>query len=156
MAIPLYGQNADGDNLQYSADGKTGSIITWGDADVTIEPGDLAGVKTSVYSTAAATASRTLYLPDAAKCSGKEIEIYLAVASDSEQNDIDSSAGGAFVGGVLSVATATASIVQSNGSNTILTVNDNIEPGSWVKVWSNGTNWYVTGTILCDAAPAFS
>ena len=161
MAIPLYGQNADGDNLQYSADGKTGSKITWGDEDKTLEPGDLAGVKTFVYTTAATTSgTKTCYLPDAGKCDSKEVEFHFSVASDAQASAISTAAGGAFVGGIGVIKaddTHPGTIIQSNGSNTVLTLNDNIEPGGWIKVWSNGTNWYVSGFFMsADATAAFS
>jgi len=157
MSIPMYGQNADGDNLQYCADGKIGGRLTMADADKTLVPGDLEGVISIVAVTTAATSPRTLYIPSAVEVgAGKQIDVLWEVASDAQATVIEA-LGGYMLGSVLAQNGSGTTIVQSDGTDTKITVNDNIEPGCRLSFYSNGTNWIASGTVMSgDADPAFS
>ena len=158
MAIPMYGQNKDGDNLQFSADGKLGDRVTMGDADKVLSIGDMGGNSTIVAVTAAATSgAKTLTIPSAvAAGAGRQIEVIWEVASDAQATVVEA-AGGYMLGAVLAQNGTGTTIVQSDGTDTKITVNDNIEPGTRLSFYSNGTNWICSGTVLSsDADPAFS
>jgi len=156
MSIPMYGQNNDGDNLQFAADGKLGDRLTMVDANKVISSGDLKGVITIVAVTTAATSARTLYIPSAVNVgAGKQIDVIWEVASNAQATVVEAS-GGYMLGAVLAQNGTGTTIVQSDGTDTKITVNDDIEPGTRLSFYSNGTNWICSGTVLsADADPAF-
>ena len=103
---------------------------------------------------AAATAERTITLP--APAVGLYFSIIWAVASDAEATVIQVPSG-ALLGSVLAQNGTGTTIVQSDGTDTKITVNDNIEPGCRLEFVSDGTNFIVSGTVMsADADPAFS
>lgn len=48
-----------------------------------------------------------------------------------------------------------AGIYTDGNSNSIFTIN-NMAAGTYFEIWCDGTNWYISGQILADTAPAFS
>jgi len=127
-------------------------VIALGDANATIIDDD----SNSLYaSTAAATADRTYTLPAAAK--GLCFEFLATVASDTHAYIFEVPSG-ALLGGVLAQNGTGTTIVQSDGTDTKLTVNDNVEPGTHLQFRCvDDTNWVVSGVVLsADADPAFS
>ena len=155
MAIPQYGLNKDGDNLDKLADGKLGNVISMVDANKYIHPGDLLGAITVVSVDTAATSARTLFIPSAVTCANQQIDVIWAVASDAEATVVEAQAG-YMLGSVLAQNGTGTTIVQSDGTDTKITVNDNIEPGTRLSFWSNGTNWICSGAVMsADADPTF-
>jgi hypothetical protein len=127
-------------------------VIALGDANATILDDD----SNSLYAlTAATTGDRTYTLPAAA--TGLCFEFLATVASDA-QACIFEVPSGALLGGVLAQNGTGTTIVQSDGTDTKLTVNDNIEPGTHLQFRCvDNTNWVVSGVVLSsDADPAFS
>ena len=127
-------------------------VIALGDADATILDDD----SNSLYAlTAATTSARTYTLPAAA--TGLCFEFLATVASDAEACVFEVPSG-ALLGGVLAQNGTGTTIVQSDGTDTKLTVNDNIEPGTHLQFRCvDNTNWVVSGVVLSsDADPAFS
>jgi hypothetical protein len=127
-------------------------VIALGDANANIIDDD----SNSLYaSTAAATADRTYTLPAAAK--GLCFEFLATVASDTHAYIFEVPSG-ALLGGVLAQNGTGTTIVQSDGTDTKLTVNDNVEPGTHLQFrCADDTNWVVSGVVLSsDADPAFS
>ena len=84
-------------------------------------------------------------------------EFLVTVASDA-QACIFEVPSGALLGGVLAQNGTGTTIVQSDGTDTKLTVNDNVEPGTHLQFRCvDNTNWVVSGVVLSsDADPAFS
>lgn len=127
-------------------------VIALGDANATILDDD----SNSLYAlTAATTSERTYTLPSAA--AGLCFEFLATVASDA-QACVFEVPSGALLGGVLAQNGTGTTIVQSDGTDTKLTVNDNIEPGTHLQFRCvDNTNWVVSGVVLSsDADPAFS
>jgi len=61
---------------------------------------------------------------------------------------------GDFIGGVVEqVLNAGDGAVsyQLCGSHDILTLNDDVNAGSWVECVCDGSNWYITGHVLVEA-----
>ena len=59
-----------------------------------------------------------------------------------------------FAGSILEVVTGgsdAASAFQAIGAHDILTVNDDIDPGSWLEVICDGSTWYWTGNLSVSA-----
>ena len=156
MANPLYGSNKADDSLNYIANSQIGNAISMVDADKVVSAGDLEGAITLVTVDTAATAARTLTIPDATQCAKQQIDVLWTVASDAEATVVEASAG-YMLGAVLAQNGTGTTIVQSDGTDTKITVNDDIEPGCRLSFYSNGTNWICSGTVLsADANPAFS
>ena len=127
-------------------------VIALGDVNATIIDDD----SNSLYAlTAATTADRTYTLPAAAK--GLCFEFLATVASDA-QACIFEVPSGALLGGVLAQNGTGTTIVQSDLTDTKLTLNDNVEPGTHLQFRCvDDTNWVVSGVVLsADADPAFS
>tara|TARA_R100000234_G_C4961157_1_gene161841 strand:+ start:63 stop:536 length:474 start_codon:yes stop_codon:yes gene_type:complete len=157
MGIPYYGQNKDGDSLEYLANGKLGNSVSQVDADKYINPSDLKGAITVVtVDTAATSGAKTIYIPSAVTCANQQVDVLWTVASDAQATVVEAQAG-YMLGAVLAQNGTGTTIVQSDGTDTKITVNDNIEPGTRLSFYSNGTNWICSGTVLsADADPAFS
>jgi len=103
------------------------------------------------------TTAITATLPAAAAGLNYEF-LYAGAAAEAHNHVIQGAAGTAlFKGGLLHVDTDdTSAGVFANGSaHYILTLNV-LEVGTYVKVWSDGTVWYITGTVYSATAPAFT
>ena len=144
-------RSADSDDVLRAIQGQFKIVQTVGDANATIEDVKSGGL---VIINAAATGDRTLTLP--APAAGLFLSIIWTVASDAQATIIEVPSG-ALLGSVLAQNGTGTTIVQSDGSDTTLTINDDIEPGTRLEFVSDGTNWIVSGTVMsADADPAFS
>ena len=144
-------RSADSDDVLRAIRGQIREVVTYGDESDSIED-----IKSGalVLINAAATAERTITLP--APAVGLYFSIIWAVASDAEATVIQVPSG-ALLGSVLAQNGTGTTIVQSDGTDTKITVNDNIEPGGRLEFVSDGTNFIVSGTVMsADADPAFS
>ena len=128
------------------------NVITVGDADYTILDDDSGAV---VNLATAATAARTITLP--AANTGLYYEVLWSVASDSYHTIIQVPSG-ALLGSVIAQNGTGTTIVQSDLTDTKITVNDNIEPGTMLRFFAaDDTNWVCSGVVnSSDADPAFS
>ena len=65
--------------------------------------------------------------------------------------------GNPFKGSVafMDVANAISSVYPNGSSNSSMALN-NMNGGTWFKVVSDGTYWYLTGSIVTDATPVFA
>ena len=144
-------RSADGDDVLKALQGQFKSTQSFGDENGTIEDVKSGGL---VFITAAAGSERTLNLP--APSNGLYLSVIWTVASDAEATVIQVPSG-YLLGSVLAQNGSGTTIVQSDGTDTKITVNDNIEPGCRLEFVSDGTNWIVSGTVMsADADPAFS
>jgi hypothetical protein len=89
---------------------------------------------------------------------------YCGGVADAHDHTIDSENDTNYlIGGVSFIDTdagagadeAHAGVYSDGNSNSKLTIN-NIAAGTVIKVRCDGTNWYVTGIVLSDTAPAFA
>ena len=127
-------------------------VIALGDANATILDDD----SNSLYGLiAATTADRTYTLP--APAAGLCFEFLATVASNA-QACIFEVPSGALLGGVLAQIGTGTTILQSDLTDTILTLNDDLEPGTHLQFRCvDNTTWLVSGVVLsADADPAFS
>jgi N-acetylglucosamine kinase-like BadF-type ATPase len=127
-------------------------VVALGNADATILDDD----SNSLYAlTGAVGADRTYTLPAAA--AGLCFEFLVTVASDTHACIFEVPSG-ALLGGVLAQNGTGTTIVQSDTTDTKLTINDNLEPGTHLQFRCvDNTNWVVSGVVLSsDADPAFS
>ena len=144
-------RSADSDDVLRAIQGQFKSTVSFGDEDGTVEDIKSGGI---VFITAAATSARTITLP--APAVGLYLSVIWTVASDAEATVLEVPSG-ALLGSVLAQNGTGTTIVQSDGTDTKITVNDNIEPGCRLELVSDGTNWIVSGTVMsADADPAFS
>ncbi|MCP5006519.1 MAG: hypothetical protein GY941_21655 [Planctomycetes bacterium] len=90
--------------------------------------------------------------------------IYAGGADDAHDHAIDTEDDtNFFIGGVAYADTnagdaadeINAGIYSDGNSNSILTIS-NISAGTVVEVFCDGTNWYVSGRVFSDTAPAFT
>ena len=68
-------------------------------------------------------------------------------------NSADNTAGD-FAGSILEQVTGGSnanSAFQASGSHDILTLSDDIDPGSWLEVYCDGSTWYWTGVLSVSA-----
>lgn len=140
-------------------------IITLGDVDKTLELGESGA---TIIITAAASADRTITLPTLTGTdgiTGAYYRVVWGVASDSQATIIQSASSSELIKGTAVYYDSGADdnsqdIVdeQANGSSHyILTVNDNIEPGSMIELVTDGSHWYICNCRLAVTAdPAFS
>tara|TARA_R100000655_G_scaffold77245_5_gene116335 strand:- start:11621 stop:12121 length:501 start_codon:yes stop_codon:yes gene_type:complete len=128
------------------------NVIEVGDANYTILDDDSGAI---INVATAATADRTYTLP--AANTGLYYEVCWSVASDAQATIIEVPSG-ALLGSVTAQNGTGTTIVQSDGTDTKITVNDNIEPGTVLKFFCvDSTNWVVSGVVnSADADPAFS
>ena len=128
------------------------NVITVGDADYTILDDDSGAI---INVNTAATSARTLTLP--AANAGLYYDVCWSVASDAQATVIEVPSG-AMLGCVTAQNGTGTTIVQSDGTDTKITVNDNIEPGTVLRLFAlDSTNWVVSGVVnSSDADPAFS
>ena len=128
------------------------NVITIGDENYTILDDDSGAI---INVATAATSARTITLP--AANTGLYYEVCWSVASDAEATVVEVPSG-ALLGSVTAQNGTGTTIVQSDGTDTKITVNDNIEPGTVLKFFCvDDTNWVVSGVVnSSDADPAFS
>ena len=128
------------------------NVIEVGDANYTILDDDSGAI---INVATAATADRTYTLP--AANTGLYYEVCWSVASDGYATIIDVPSG-ALLGSVTAQNGTGTTIVQSDGTDTKITVNDNVEPGTVLKFFCvDSTNWVCSGVVnSADADPAFS
>lgn len=104
------------------------------------------------------TQNTTIDLP--AEADGLNYEFwYTGGAAEAHDHIIDAEANANyFIGGVQFVDSDDNSItgVYSNGSSNAKITLSNLEAGSYIKITCDGTNWYITGIIYSDTAPAFA
>ncbi len=99
----------------------------------------------------------TIQLPTEAAGLNYEFWYYGAAAETHDHIILTTGNGNAFKGGVVFLDVANA-ISQSNGngsSNSSLTLN-NMNGGTFIKMFCDGTNWFVTGNVVSDAAPTWA
>ena len=128
------------------------NVITVGDANYTILDDDSGAI---INLGTATTADRTITLP--AANTGLYYEVCWSVASDAQATIIEVPSG-AMLGSVIAQNGTGTTIVQSDGTDTKITVNDNIEPGTILRFFAlDSTNWVCSGVVnSADADPAFS
>jgi hypothetical protein len=140
-------------------------VVTLGDEGKTISTVEGDSSRTSIASgetyiiTAAAGAARTITLPPVA-AAGQYFKFIWGVASDAHETIIATNVAAEKIeGNLLFLDSDTASktddmdVVCTNGVS--ISVHDNIEPGSWLELLSNGTNWViVSSNIIATATPA--
>ena len=144
-------RSADSDDVLRAIQGQYKVVQTFGDENATIE--DIKSGALIFINAAATTGTKTLTLP--APGAGLYLSIIWTVASDAQASAV-AVPSGALLGSVLAQNGTGTTIVQSDGSDTTLTINDNIEPGTRLEFVSDGTNWIVSGTVMsADADPAF-
>jgi len=140
-------------------------VITLGDSDKTLELGESGA---TIIITAAATADRTITLPALAGTdgiTGAYYRVVWGVASDAQATIIQTASSTELIKGTAvyyrsGTNDSSNDIVdeQANGSShRILTVNDNIEPGSMIELITDGSHWYICNCRLAVTVdPAFS
>ncbi len=140
-------------------------VITLGDTDKTLQLGESGA---TIIITAAATADRTITLPALAGVEGTKgayYRIVWGVASYAQATIIQSASSSELLKGTavyyLSGTEDNSDDIvnaQANGSgHYILTVNDNIEPGSMIELVTDGSHWYICNCRLAVTVdPAFS
>ena len=150
-------RSADSDDVLKKLNGSFCNVVKTGDADYALEDTESGWVIVD----AAATADRTITLP--APSIGLNYKVFWGVASDAQATIITAKASADhFKGQVQWIDSDTNGNteefdIQANGSgHYILTVNDDLEPGSWAEFVSDGTYWYVSGLISATVTPAFS
>lgn len=103
-------------------------------------------------------------LPASAGAGGEYFRfIFVGGAADSDDHTIDTQSDtNFFIGGVTFIdedagaGSDELSVVYSDGnSNSKLKLN-NMEAGTVVEVYSNGTNWYVSGIVISDTTPSMA
>ena len=140
-------------------------VMTLGDEDKALS---LRESGANVIITAAATADRTITLPKLAgerSAKGAYFRVIWGVASDSQATVIQTASSSELIKGTavyyLSGGTDNSDDIvnaQANGSaHYILTVNDNIEPGSMIELVTDGSHWFISNCRLAVTAdPVFS
>ena len=136
----------------------TNKIIKWSSGALTVSASD-SGAIINMDTELAASATATL--PSVEGNAGVNYKFFYSIAHDAAYERIIKTQATEefFKGCVIHQASGaqTADDIQSDGdSNFILTVNDDVEPGSWVEVVCDGAYWLVSGVITATAAPAFS
>jgi len=90
--------------------------------------------------------------------------IYCAAAVEAHDHVIDSEANANFyIGGVAFIDSDAgdgadelhAGLYSDGNSNSELDLN-NIATGTWIEMYCDGTNWYLTGLVLSDTVPAIT
>ena len=140
-------------------------VITLGDKDKTLS---LRESGANVIIDTAATADRTITLPQLTgekSAKGAYYRIIWGGASDAQATVIQTASAAELIKGTavyyLSGGTDNSDDIvdeQANGSShRILTVNDNIEPGSMIELITDGSHWFISNCRLAVTAdPVFS
>ena len=128
MSIPLYGQNKDGDNLQYAADGKvkTGAI-----AAATL----LSAADSGTIYTIDQDAAFSVTLP------ADEAGLWFRfVLTDAGSNDvkIDSGASNGIKGFSMDPSTG----INAVDNNLVKFASGTSVIGDYVELWNDGTTWW--------------
>jgi len=121
---------------------------------------------TVIFTAAVATTAKTITLPAVTNVNGAAgayFRFIWGVASDALHTIIQSSTSTELIkGSVLWLnpdgSAEAGTDVQADGSgHYILTVNDNIEPGTMVELVSDGSHWYVANSkVIATLTPAWS
>lgn len=178
-----FGADAEGVDVYMNAD-TTGDYVLWDesdedlkfvganlvlDSDSAIENPVVVVTDAAEYDVTAANSGKVHIITDLsqntsidlpAEASGLYYEFwYCGGAEEAHDHTIDSENNtNYFIGGVMHHDNddgAVAAVSSDGNSNSKLTLND-IRDGTVVKVSCDGTNWYVTGTVNSDTAPAFA
>ena len=140
-------------------------VITLGDADKTLEWGQSGA---TIIITAAATADRTITLPALAGVGGTKgayYRIVWGVSSNTNATIIQSASSAELLKGTAvyyksgtnDSSDDMVNAVANGTSHRILTVNDNIEPGSMIELITDGSHWYICNCRLAVVPdPVFS
>ena len=131
-------------------------VISWASGALTLSAED-SGAIFDLDTDLGASATATLPVPQA----GLHYRFFWSVAHDAAYERIINTSGSTvlYKGNVFwqDSGATTYNDVQANGSSHyILTVNDDVEPGSYVDVTCNGLHWLVSGVICATATHAFS
>ena len=125
-------------------------------------------VTTGTFTVTAAMSGQILVIPDLAgnttinlptEADGLNYEFwYVGAAADAEDHNITSEdTSKPFKGGVAWIDPAnTVATVFSDGSGNYILTMPNMSAGTRVKMTCDGTNWYVTGTIVSDTTPTMT
>ncbi len=136
-----------------------------GDEDKTVSTVVGDSTRTSIESgetyiiTTAATAARTITLPPVA-AAGQYFKFIWGVASDANETIIATNASSEKIEGILlwldsDTAGTTSGMDVACTDGVSISVHDDIEPGSWLELLSNGTTWYiVSSAIIATNTPA--
>ena len=104
-------------------------------------------------------AAQTVTLPSAGTA-GLNFRFIWTVSHDADfDRIIQAPAGELFIGNVLYHDSDAATIVDTQpdaSDDRILTIVDNVEPGSWVDAYADGTSWVLTGCISAVETFAFT
>ena len=131
-------------------------VIPWVSGALTVAASD-SGAIFDLSTELGASATATLPTPEA----GLHYRFFWSIAHDAAYERIINTSGSTvlYKGNVFwqDSGATTYNDVQANGSSHyILTVNDDVEPGSYVDVTCNGLHWLVSGVICATATHAFS
>ena len=133
-------------------------VVSWVSGALSVSADD-SGAIIDMDTELGASATATLPAPQA----GLHYRFFWSVAHDaSYERIINTSGSSVLYNGLVyfqdSAATTVADVQANGSSNYILTVNDDVEPGSYVDVVCNasGTHWLVSGVICATATHAFS
>jgi|TARA_R100000049_G_C1875365_1_gene33617 hypothetical protein len=131
-------------------------VISWASGALTVSAND-SGATYDLDTELGASATATLPAPQA----GLHYRFFWSIAHDAAYERIINTSGSSvlYKGQVFfqdSAATTIADVQANGSSNYILTVNDDVEPGSYVDVVCNGLHWLVSGVICATATHAFS
>jgi len=149
MANPLYGSNAVDDDLNHGGHGV--QVVTSDTTLVASNSGDTIVI--------GANAGITVKLPS--PTAGMNFMfMYAGAAAETEDTIIDTQSDTNYLLGGLAIhdtnatgAVALAPILPDGNSNSIMTLKDP-SIGTWVKMVSDGTNWYHAGMIQTETATA--
>ncbi len=140
-------------------------VITLGDVDKTLELGESGA---TIIITVAASANRTITLPTLAGTdgiTGAHYRVVWGVSSNSAATIIQTASSAELIKGTavyyrsgVNDSSDDMTNVQANGtSHRILTVTNNIEPGSMIELVTDGSHWYICNCRLAVVPdPAFS
>ena len=131
-------------------------VINWVSGALSISADD-SGSIINMNTELGASATATLPTP----AIGLNYKFFWSIAHDAAYERIINTSGSTvlYKGQVFfqdSAATTIADVQANGSSNYILTVNDDVEPGSYVDVVCNGLHWLVSGVVCATATHAFS
>ena len=131
-------------------------VINWVSGALSISAND-SGSIINMNTELGASATATLPTPEA----GLHYKFFWSVAHDAAYERVINTSGSSvlYKGNVYfqdSAATTIADVQANGSSHYILTVNDDVEPGSYVDVVCDGSHWLISGAICATATHAFS
>jgi hypothetical protein len=149
MAIPMYGQNKDGDRLDTVASGKltvsSRTLPLAADATLTAEDSG----KIIFVSAVGASGEVDIALPAPAE----GLYFRFITTEDTPAQDVKIVATGAIVYGILMVQSDTNednSVVAAGSTNVL--IKQAAKKGDWIDYISDGTSWFVRGMGTVQAA----